>query len=258
MKATPNRTTAILALSFCFISTGCLQTRAQLRADQADDGSSPRPAAMASPQPAQIQDVQQGSYALDEIKGELTRLEGRIEDLERNQRQSGADAAAAENKDEIKKLEGRVIDLEQAQTQVLEILKKIQDAQQTAAQAAVNPSEALNKGKRAYSEGNYDAAIGYFSSVLKGGRAGPEAQEATFLRAESYFAQKKYKKAIVDYSKFPEKYSKSKFMPAALYRIGLSFDALGMRDDAQGFYQDLVDKFPRSSEARRARKKLKG
>ena len=28
-------------------------------------------------------------------------------------------------------------------------------------------------------------------------------------------------------------------MPAALYKIGLSFDALGMKDDARGFYQEL-------------------
>lgn len=260
MKATPNRATSLLILSLCLVSTGCLKTRAQLRADQdqgADSGS-PRPAAVASPQPAQVQDVQQGSYALDEMKEEMTRLEGRIEDLERNQRQSSADATSSSNKEEIKKLEGRVIELEQAQTQILEVLKKLQDAQQAAAQAAMDPLETLNQGKAAYSAGNYDGAIENFSNFLKVAKPGQEYQEATFLRAESYYALKQYKKAIVDYSKFPEKYTRSKFMPAALYKIALSFDALGMRDDAKGFYQDLVDKYPKSSEARKARRKLKG
>jgi TolA-binding protein len=59
----------VLALSM----TGCLKTRAQLRED-AEDGS--RPA-------APIQEVKpQGQYVVDELKSEITRLEGRVEDLE--------------------------------------------------------------------------------------------------------------------------------------------------------------------------------
>ena len=46
-------------------------------------------------------------------------------------------------------------------------------------------------------------------------------------------------------------------MPVALLRIGQSFDALGMKDDARGFYQELAEKFPKSTEARKIRARLK-
>jgi len=77
------------------------------------------------------------------------------------------------------------------------------------------------------------------------------------MRAEAYYQLKQYKKAIVDYSKFPEKFTTSKKMPVALLKIGQSFDALGMRDDAKSFYQELIEKFPKSQEAKKARSKLK-
>ena len=48
-----------------------------------------------------------------------------------------------------------------------------------------------------------------------------------------------------------------KRLPLALYNIGLSFDALGMKSDAQGFYAEVVEKFPRSAEAKKAKAKLK-
>jgi len=46
-------------------------------------------------------------------------------------------------------------------------------------------------------------------------------------------------------------------MPEALYKIGMSFESLGMGEDAKGFYQELVEKYPKSPEAKKARKKVK-
>jgi TolA-binding protein len=46
-------------------------------------------------------------------------------------------------------------------------------------------------------------------------------------------------------------------MPEALYKIGVSFEALGSKDDAKGFYQLLIDKFPKSSQAKKVKSKLK-
>ena len=46
-------------------------------------------------------------------------------------------------------------------------------------------------------------------------------------------------------------------MPSVLYKIGLSFEGLGMKDDARGFFQELVEKYPKSPEAIKAKKKAK-
>ena len=242
-----NRTVLITAIfSLAFSQTGCLKTRAQLREDGGDDQQA-TPAKVSTPQ-----DVRpQGQYVIDEIKGEFTRLEGRVEDIERTQSQQ-ATAASSAKQEEVKKLETRIAELETAQANMLDAIKKIQETPV----AAADPSELLAKGKNQVEAGNYEGAIENLSAYLKNGKA-KKSEEATFLRAEAYYALKDYKKSIVDYSKFPEKYTRSSRMPAALFKIGKSFEALGMKDDAKGFYQELVEKYPKSAEAKKVRSKTK-
>lgn len=237
---------------FCFLSlaltcTACLKTRAQIRED-GGAAESAAPTESGNAVPAQIQDVQpQGQYVIDEIKGEMTRLMGRIEDLERSQKQSQDPSRAAD----FKKLETRVNELEQAQSQMLEAIKKLQDTS-----AAPDSAELFERGKNQIESENYEAAVDSFTNYLKVPKA-KHQEEATFLRGEAHFHLKNYKKAIVDYSKFTEKYTKSKHAPVALLKIAQSFEALGMTDDAKGFYQELADKFPKSTEGKKARAKLR-
>jgi tol-pal system protein YbgF len=231
----------------CLLMTGCLKTRAQLRDDDSNG------AAAGTPQPAQTQEVTQNQSAVDDMKNEMTRLEGRLEDIERTQK----DASSAQNnssKDDMKKLEARVVELEQAQAQMLVAIKQVQDSQATA--KATESINYFDQGRKQFDAGSFDAAVESFTEYLKTSKA-DRVEDATFLRAESYYSLKQFKKAIVDYSKFPEKFPKSKLMPTALYRIGRSFENLGMNEDAKGFYQELLDKFPKSPEAKKARAKVK-
>jgi tol-pal system protein YbgF len=231
------------AMAFLLVLSGCLKTRAQLREDQ-EVGP--------APEKAHVEEVRpQGQYVIDEIKSEMTRLQGRIEDIERSQKDAHQTASRA-GSEEQKKLEARIIELEQAQANMLEEIKRLRE---TPAHAA-DPGEAYEKGKTHFEAGELDAAVEQFSAYLKSPKA-KRAEEALFYRGESYFALKQFKKAIVDYSKFPEKYTKSKHMPQALYKIGLSFESLGMKSDAQGFFAEVVEKFPKSAEAKKARAKLK-
>ena len=242
-----NQLTLTLAFFFILTSTACLKTRAQLKEDSNDSSNLDAPS---KPMKAQVQDVQpEGRYVVDEMKGEITRLNGRIEDLERAQKEAGAGSTAG--KDDIKKLETRIIELEHAQADIITQLKKIQDS----APVAESPGT-YEKAKKLYSAGIYDEAAENFTSYLKHPK-GKNTEDATFLRGECYFGMKQYKKAIVDYSKFPEKYTRSKYLAQALYKIGRSFEALGMNDDAKGFYQELADKFPNSTEAKKIKSKLK-
>lgn len=217
----------------------CLKTRAQLREEEDTRGVQ-----------ANVQDVQpQGEYVIDELKSEITRLTGRIEDLERAQKQDAKKEAGAA-KDEVKRLEGRIVELEQAQANMLEAIKKMEHS----ATSSADPGELLERAKAAFKSEKYEAAVEELDAYLKSPKA-KKVEEALLLRGESHFHLKQFKKAIVDFSKFPEKYTKSSKMPEALYRIGQSFEALGMKDDAKGFYQELVEKFPKSPEAKRLKKK---
>jgi TolA-binding protein len=236
-----------LAITLLVTANSCLTTRAQLKSDNADGAES----SASQPIPAQVQEVQpQGQYVIDEIKSELTRLTGRIEDLERENQQLKT-LGVASKQDDLKKFETRITELEQAQAAMIDAIKKLQTGS-----PALDPAELFEKGKSEFLAGKYDAASDTLGNYLKSPGI-KRAEEATFLRAEAFFVLKQYKKAIVDYSRFPEKFNRSKKMPVALLKIGLSFEAIGMKEDATGFFQELVDKFPKSPEAKKARAKLK-
>lgn len=233
----------LATLTASLFMTGCLTSRLQMKEEEKDTSK---------PVPAQVQEVQpQGQYVIDELRSEITRLTGRLEDMERA-RQSEPTATAAQ-KEETKKLETRIAELENAQLQLLEVIKKMQESKPAAAEST---SEVFEKAKSLFDSQQFDNAIESFNAYLKNPKA-PKSEDATFLRAESHFNLKNFKKAIVDYSRFPEKFTKSRHMPSALLRIGQSFEALGMKDDAKGFYQELVDKFPKSAEAKKAKARLK-
>jgi TolA-binding protein len=231
---------SVIFLSLILSTSACLKTRAQLREDSED--SKPIPV-----QPAQ-EVKPQGQYVIDEIKAEITQQQGRIEDLERNQKEV---MSGAKSGDELKKLESRLEQLEESQKHLQEALNKIHESA-----ALKDPDTLFKKAKTQYDGADYEAAAETFGQYQKIQKA-KKLDEAAFYRGESYFKLKQYKKAIVEYSKFPEKFTHSSRMPEALYKIGLSFEALGMKEDAKGFYQELVEKYPKSPEAKKAKKKAK-
>lgn len=78
-----------------------------------------------------------------------------------------------------------------------------------------------------------------------------------FEEAEENFANKDFKKAILNYSKYREVYPKGRRFAEATYKIGLSFQELGQSDEAAIFFEEVIAKFPSSSEARKAKARLK-
>lgn len=191
--------------------------------------------------------VETGGYAVDELKSEITRLNGRLEDLERGQRDAKATGG------EAKKLEMRVQELEKAQLEMLQAIKGMQTEQE---QATLDPAQVFYDGRARLQQGDHEAAVKSLTRYLAAKGKKSYAEEATFLRGEAYYAMKDYKRAIVDYSKFTDEYGKSLLTPKALFKIALSFEAMGANSDAKPFYQDLIEKYPKSPEAKEAAKRI--
>jgi len=93
--------------------------------------------------------------------------------------------------------------------------------------------------------------------------AGAEASSSSSAKKDLYelgeenFDKKDWKKAIVNYQKFRDGNPKSKKFPDATYKIGVSFQELGLKDEAKTFYDEVVAKYPNSSEAKKAKTRLK-
>ena len=78
-----------------------------------------------------------------------------------------------------------------------------------------------------------------------------------FQAAEAAFEKKAWKEAILDYEKYRKAFPKGKEFPAATYKIGVSFQELGMADEARAFYEEVIAKFPKGKDAKSAQARLK-
>jgi tol-pal system protein YbgF len=236
MQKTNRIFTLILFLSSL---TACLTTRSQMGGEDAENSDV---VGRAEPTP-----VNNSTYAEEELKAEVTRLNGRIEEIERSNTNTGKDVKSSE---EYQAMQKRIEDLEKAQLEALEQLKKMQ-----ANIPQPERKDLFEQGKTAFNAKNYDAAIQAFSQYL-GNPSAKLAEEATYLRGEAQYRMKSFKNAILDFANFPEKYAKSSLYPKALARIADSYESLGMKEEARAFLSELSEKFPRSTEGKEAKARL--
>lgn len=86
----------------------------------------------------------------------------------------------------------------------------------------------------------------------------PAVKEKNLLElADEQFQKKEWKKAILTYQRFRDQNPKSKKFAKATLRIGVSFQELGMNDEAKTFFDEVATKYPDSAEAKTAKSKLK-
>jgi TolA-binding protein len=177
----------------------------------------------------------------DELRVELAKAIGKNEELERELEQKNQAKS-----EEMKKAEERIAALEKQLKELTPEAPKVPEGK--------SPFEA---GKDAHAAGNWDEAIAFFDQTLANNEKGKTIEEATYLRGDCFFKKLQYNKAIVEFSKFPERYQKSAFHSKALLRIAESFESMGRKDDAKMFYSELLEKFPKTAEGKIAKKKTK-
>ncbi|MCB0412040.1 MAG: tetratricopeptide repeat protein [Bdellovibrionales bacterium] len=78
-----------------------------------------------------------------------------------------------------------------------------------------------------------------------------------FDRGENLFEDKEWKEAILAYQSYRDKNPKGKNYAEATYKMGVCFQELSLKDEAKVFYNEVISKFPNSSESRRASYRLK-
>lgn len=83
-------------------------------------------------------------------------------------------------------------------------------------------------------------------------KASKKNPKATYDEAEQLFKQNKFKEAILIYQKYRDANPKGKFYPDATYKMGVCFQEVGLKDEAKVFFEEVVNKFPGSKEAKKA------
>ncbi|MBY0451639.1 MAG: hypothetical protein K2P92_01305, partial [Bdellovibrionaceae bacterium] len=56
--------------------------------------------------------------------------------------------------------------------------------------------------------------------------------------------------------KYTDEAPKSKLIPDAKYKIGVSFQELGMKDEAQAYYEEVVANFGATDAGKKAKQRL--
>jgi TolA-binding protein len=83
------------------------------------------------------------------------------------------------------------------------------------------------------------------------------SEKDPFSQAEQLFESKDYRRAILSFQKYRDQNPKGANFSEATYKIGLCFEKLSMNDEAKSFYNEVIEKFPKSSEAAKAKVRVK-
>ncbi|RLB89027.1 MAG: tol-pal system protein YbgF [Deltaproteobacteria bacterium] len=208
---------------------------------------------------------------MEDLREEIADLRGQIENSRYDMRRRTETLALSQEKNEqrLKALEeslrrglDRIIQLEQYLG--MEPSGKVDYAEATPpglekgkTKLRKTPDELYTEAKQQLDSGKYESARELFLAFLKQYPKSENADNAQFWIGEIYYREKWYEKAILEYQKVIENYPKGNKIRSALLKQGFAFFNLGDKTNARLILKELVRKYPRSNEAKIARKKLK-
>jgi tol-pal system protein YbgF len=202
---------------------------------------------------------------LDTMISEMQALRGTFEEI--NQRVAQGDSRAEKFQEDIdfrfQEFEKRLAALEKAQTALASATLPASsgsgdvpvDAQEQGDK--LSPDDTLKRAKGYYDAGNYKVALAFLKGFKKRFPTSPAREEAQFLLAESLFKDGDPRGAVQEYQALVDDFPKSARVPTVMLRQGEAFVALGEKEDARVFFNELIRAFPRSAEAESARAHLK-
>ena len=223
---------------------------------------------------------------LQQMQQDLSAIKERVEEV-RFQADRQIGRTTREGDQRVKDLESRVAKMDEAikaQAALLKVreeeLKSLREALETGAggrgggdssdfvkEKVTGESEAV---KRDYDEAwkflerkEYRAAIIRFREFLKRHPKSKFADNAQYWIGECYYALKEFDQAILAFDEVERQYPNGDKVPAALLKQGFAFAELASKGDtrfkvdARLILQKLVERYPKSEEAAKAKQKLK-
>jgi tol-pal system protein YbgF len=200
---------------------------------------------------------------LESVQQEMRLFNGRLEELEYHLNRKASDFDAASKK--MDDMAGANAKMEQRLGQLEQYLNFEHAKQQSSgptAPAVEKPAkessdkQIYDNAKAAFDAGEMERARQGFQQLIKSFPKSENSDNAQFWIGESYYREKWYEKAILEYQTVIEKYPNGNKVPSAMLKQGLAFLQLGDKSNARLILVELQKKFPKSSEARIASQKL--
>lgn len=210
--------------------------------------------------------VARSAAEIDRLAEEIEQLRGNLEVTEHQVAQKLSTAADVEErrKMEIQRLEAQLVVANQKIDRILQYLNLEGTGQAGFSKPADAPTavnltdqEVYDMARKAFDSGKLEEARQGFEGLIKQYPQSQHADNAQFWIGETYYREKWFEKAILEYQKVIEQYPKGNKVPASRLKQGLAFSNLGDHNNARLILQELIKTHPQSNEAKIAEKKLK-
>lgn len=127
------------------------------------------------------------------------------------------------------------------------------------------PDKLWSTANEAYDNDAYEIAIENYKALLDQHPFDPNAEEAELRIAQSYYNAGRYPEAIAAFGDFERMHPTSPSLPEVEYQLGMAYLAQTSTTDrdqqptvsAQAYFKNVIDRFPESPWADRARLRLR-
>jgi tol-pal system protein YbgF len=205
---------------------------------------------------------------MEAMQDELRLLNGRVEEIQyqTNRKVSDYETSSQKSQERLDTINVTLDKFDKRLTRVEQYLNlggkgaaATGQATATAVPAKSDVSEAqlYSDARKAYDNGDLDKARQLFQKLIKEFPKSKNVDNAQFWIGESYYREKWYERAILEYQTVIEKYPNGNKVPAAMLKQGMALQQIGEKPSARLILEELVKKYPKSSEAAVAGRKLK-
>ena len=201
--------------------------------------------------------------SVEDVKADIQFLKGEVDTLKQAFKSGelpGLPSTEPSIAKSLQALSAKIHDLEEAQLKMLDALETRSHTKDTgkdkgADKAASNSSKGMKTSKDAYAAleaRKFKVLIDHLPGLIKEAK-GKEQEEFKFVYSESLFKLGKIKEAALAFSDLSKnKHLHSKQAKIQL-RMGDCFRYLGDKKTAQVYYQEIIQKYPKSDEAEKAK-----
>ena len=182
--------------------------------------------------------IQQNSQKIEELKASIVELSKLLDEIN----------VQYVTKDEYNALVKNVNDFKDL------VAKELKSGKKSKSKASkISSAELYNLAKKNYDKKYYTKAIANYEELIK--RKYKPAY-AHYMIGEMNYKRKNYANAISYFKKSSQLYSKASYMPTLMLHTAISMDKTGDKSHAKSFYKAIIAKYPSSTEAKEAKRRL--
>ncbi len=191
---------------------------------------------------------------IDSTKSDMQALNGKLDDNVVAAKKNAEDLARY--RDDADK---RILALEGQLLKQQALLDSLLKAEKTKNESAVAAPDALYvKGLDSLKAGEVSAAREQFTKFLEQNPKHDLAANAHYWIGETYYTEKNYEAAILSYQEVIKNYPGKEKVVAAMLKQAMAFSAIKDSKSAKFVLKKLVEGYPKSEEAKKAKELLKG